>query len=263
MKIGITGASGVLGTILCKKLDNLNIKYSAFEGDICSKTDLEAWVHDNDWDGVIHLAAMVPTKDVANNLLKAFEVNVSGTINLMYELQKVWENEKKWFFYACTSHVYKSSNKPIDENAEISPISLYGKTKLLAENVVSEMGSLENSVFKTCIGRIFSFYHDSQQPPFLYPTIKNRLQEEDLSKEFFLYGADSIRDFLNAENVVDIIIKLMQKQSSGIFNIASGEPTKIRDFVQALTDKKLNIVTNDSKDYLVANVDKLKKELGE
>ncbi|MBU4308494.1 MAG: hypothetical protein KJ566_01745 [Nanoarchaeota archaeon] len=66
-----------------------------------------------------------------------------------------------------------------------------------------------------------------------------RLGNEDLSKPFELYGTNSTRDFLSAEKVVDIIIKLMMKKIIEICNIDSG--IVIRDFVQNLTDKKLEI----------------------
>ncbi len=263
LKFGITGASGVLGQILQKKLKEKNIAFDVFNDDIRDKNDIKKWVKNNDWDGIIHLAAIVPTKQVNENPLEAFDVNVGGTINLLSELQKKWQNDYKWFFYASTSHVYKSSNEPISEENKIEPISLYGKTKLMAEEIVLEMGKAEFSPFNVCIGRIFSFYHKTQKPPFLYPSIMNRLQNEDLSKEFFLYGADSVRDFLNAEEVVDIIIKLAMKKSTGIFNIASGKPTKIRDFVQSLTNRRLNIKTDVKQDYLVADTTKLKNELEE
>ena len=261
LKLGITGASGVLGQILQQKLKAKGIEFSTFDGDIRNKDDIKIWIQNNDWDGIIHLAAIVPTKQVNENPLEAFEVNVSGTINLLSELQKVWADEKKWFFYASTSHVYESSNIPISESSSLKPVSLYGKTKLMAEEIIREAGDMEGSLLNVCVGRIFSFYHKTQKPPFLYPTIMERLQKEDLSKEFFLYGADSIRDFLNAEEVVDIIIKLAKKQSKGIFNIASGKGVKIRDFVQAQTDRPLNIKTEGKQDYLVADIRKLKEEL--
>ena len=54
----------------------------------------------------------------------------------------------------------------------------------------------------------------------------------------------------------------MEKESEGIFNIASGKGVKIEDFVRKLSPYPLKITTDDSKDYLVANIDKLKKELG-
>ena len=259
-KIGITGASGVLGTILCDKLKSSGVDFSCFKGDLRSKSDIAQWLEGGSLDKIIHFGAIVPTKEVCENPLDAFDVNVSGTINLLLELKKTFG--KKWFFYASTSHVYKSSTVPIDENAVLEPVSLYGKTKLMAEIAAREAGKVEKYNFKVCTGRIFSFYHDTQNPPFLYPTILKRLREEDLSKDFFLRGANSVRDFLNAQDVVDIIIKLMEKESEGIFNIASGKGVKIEDFVRKLSPHPLKITTDDSKDYLVANIDKLKKELG-
>ena len=259
-EIGITGSSGVLGTILCEKLKNSGVDFSCFDGDLRSKSDIAKWLCNSNLNKIIHLGAIVPTKEVCENPLDAFDVNVSGTINLLSELKKI--PGEKWFFYASTSHVYKSSNIPISEDGALEPVSLYGKTKLMAEIAAFEAGKVEKYNFKVCIGRIFSFYHKTQKPPFLYPTILKRLKEEDLSRDFFLYGANSVRDFLNAQDVVDIIIKLMEKQSTGIFNIASGKGIKIEDFVRNLSDCPLKITTNEAKDFLVANIDKLKNELG-
>ncbi len=261
-KIGITGGSGVLGKILCDKLEKAGVNYSCFAGDLRSKSDIRNWLECNDFDAMIHFGAVVPTKEVCENFLTALDVNVTGTINLLSELAEAWQGSKNWFFYASTSHVYKSSDTPIKEDAPIEPVSLYGKTKLMGETAVFEAGKIEKYPFKVCIGRIFSFYHKSQKPPFLYPAILKRLNEEDLTKEFFLYGADSVRDFLNAEDVVDIIIRLMNKQSEGIFNIASGKPVKIRDFVQRLANPcPLKIITDDKHDTLIADISKLKTEL--
>jgi nucleoside-diphosphate-sugar epimerase len=84
-----------------------------------------------------------------------------------------------------------------------------------------------------------------------------------LEKPFELYGADSIRDFLNAEDIADIIIEMAKKKPCGVFNIASGKGMKIRDFVQSMTKKKLKIKALGNKDILVANVDKLNRLLNE
>lgn len=252
-KIGITGATGVLGKLFVKKLEQNNLKYNCFNGDICSKEDISGWFTRNTFDAIIHLAAIVSTMEVKNNPKKAYSVNVIGTKNLIDVIN--FSNQSPWLFCASTSHVYGSKNSPISEDDTTSPVSEYGKTKYEAEKMVSKYYN------NFCIGRIFSFYHDSQKKPFLYPNIKERLKNEDLSKLFKLYGAQSVRDFLNAENVADIIINLMNKRASGIYNIASGKGVKIKDFVQNLTDKKLDIKELGGSDYLVANISKLEKIL--
>lgn len=263
MKLGITGASGVLGTLLCPRLDRAGITYSCFTGDIRSPADLAAWTADNDWDGVIHLAAIVPTSQVRSDPLTAYEVNVSGTINLMNALKSAWQGRRGWVFYAGSSHVYQSSDRPLREDSPLNPVSLYGQMKLMAEQVVATCGTTKAYPFDTCIGRIFSFYHDTQQPPFLYPNIRHRLATEDLAQPFILPGADSVRDFLNAEQVVDIITRLALCRATGAVNIASGRPQRIRDFVQALSPAPLTIQATGTPDYLVADITRLKTILGE
>lgn len=263
MKLGITGSAGVLGSLLCRRLDQAGILYSRFEGDIRQPDDLARWTADNDWDGVIHLAAIVPTSQVRHDPLMAYDVNVAGTIHLMQALKETWHDRRGWFFYAGSSHVYQSSDTPIAEDYPLRPISLYGQMKLMAEQVVAAAGATESYPFDTCIGRIFSFYHPTQKPPFLYPNILRRLAQEDLSKPFLLPGADSVRDFLNAEQVVDIITRLALCRATGTVNIASGRPQRIRDFVQALSPAPLTIQAVGSPDFLVADIGKLNTILGE
>lgn len=253
-KVGVTGSTGVLGKIFVRKLDEEGIKYNCFKGDIRNRNNIKEWFKEDKFKAVVHFAAIVPTKEVEKDPKKAEEVNVRGTQNLIDELKLSGQNP--WFFYASTSHVYRSKNAPLKETDPIEPISKYGETKYDAEKIVSQ--KYKNA----CIGRIFSFYHETQKKPFLYPTIKERLRNEDLDRPFELYGANSVRDFLNAEMVVEIILKLMKKKIIGIYNIASGEGTKIRDFVQNLSEKKLKIKEKGKRDYLVANIDKLKRCLG-
>lgn len=255
MKIGITGASGVLGDILVKKVKNKSYDYSCFEGDIKNVEDINSWVNSNDFDVIFHLAAIVPPSEVKNDLKKAFETNSVGTKNLVDSLNT--KVKKPWLFYASTSHVYKSSTKPISEDDVIEPISEYGLTKYAGEILAQK--NYEN----LCIGRIFSMYHKTQKPPFLYPNMVIRLNTEDLNKDFELYGAKSYRDFLNAEDIANIILKLMNKKAIGTYNIASGKGVKIEDFVKKMTTKKIKIKPLGEPDYLVANIDKLKKILYE
>jgi nucleoside-diphosphate-sugar epimerase len=252
-KIGITGATGVLGQIILKRFKELGIHYSLFEGDVRFLNDFKIWFENNKFVGIIHLAAIVSTSVVKNNFDMAIDINVNGTKNLIDALNL--SKQTPWLFYSSTSHVYESKNIPILETDIIKPISEYGKTKYLAENIIIE--NYENY----CIGRIFSFYHKTQKKPFLYPTMIERIKNENLEKLFELYGANSVRDFLNAEEVVNIILKLMNFRANGIYNIGSGKGTKIKDFVQNLTEKKLNIGGVGISDYLVANISKLNKLL--
>jgi len=255
MLIGITGGTGTIGKILVAKLKEQGFNFSCFGKDIRDRDAVFNWIKDARPECIIHLAAIVPVKEVNEHPAIAYSVNIGGTINLIEALEL---NElKPWFFYASTSHVYKSTLEPITEEHRIEPINTYGFTKLLAENILSEYSG--KKLMQLCIGRLFSFYHATQKPFFLYPAIKKRLETENLKEPFKLMGGNSIRDFLNAEEVCDIIISIIEKRPEGIFNVGSGKGIKIKDFVQSLTSEQLEFIIDESEpiNYLVADISKL------
>ncbi len=258
--IGITGGNGVLGKILVTKFLESNINVSVFDGDITNSGDIKNWLTENPISKIIHLASKVAVKDVQNNLPTAYEVNVSGTINLIKAISHL--NRPIYFFYASSSHVYKSTENPLKENDAVAPINSYGLTKYMSELVLNDYEK-NNSNFNLCIGRIFSFYHETQKPPFLYPNLIQRFQNEDLTKPFQLFGALSTRDFLNADEVCDIIIKLVEKNTIGTINIASGKSQKIMEFVQSIAPKKLDFTYDhfEKQNHLNADISVLKSIL--
>ena len=100
MQIGITGSIGVLGNNLKKKLKIKN--KNTFRGKIENKKDVDNWIKNNDFDAIIHLAAIVPIKIVNKNKNYALKVNYNGCKNLIDSINKL-SQKKIWFFYASTS----------------------------------------------------------------------------------------------------------------------------------------------------------------
>lgn len=258
--IGITGYKGVLGTIMVAKLKERNQEFVNFEGDIRDFDSFYEWILSNNIDCLIHLASKVAVNEVANNLDQAYEINVGGTINLIKAIKKL--NKPIYVFYASSSHVYASSSDLIKESDALSPLNSYGKTKFISEMMLTDF-SQSHPFLSLCIGRIFSFYDASQQPPFLYATLLKRFQEEDLSQPFQLYGAHSTRDFLPATEVVELILKLVAIKADGIVNIASGKPIKIIDFVKNIAPVQLQfkIDENEKETHLNADISHLNKLL--
>ena len=104
MKIGITGSSGILGSNLRKILNNEN--FLPFTGKIENYSDVYKWIKKNQFDSIIHLAAIVPTIDVNKNKKYSLRVNVDGTKNLINAIN-LHSKKKVWFFYASTSHIFR------------------------------------------------------------------------------------------------------------------------------------------------------------
>jgi UDP-glucose 4-epimerase len=256
IKIGITGGKGLLGLLLKKKLKKEKIKISSFNGNIKSKVQIKKWLNLNpNIDYIFHLAAVSSPKEVNKDKIDAFEVNVKGTLNIINIIEE--KKKKILMFFPSSSHVYKYSKKKIKENFIKKPSSYYGKTKLAAEELIKKKKSKYLSFF---IGRIFSVYHIKQKKPFLFPSVKEKIALNRKNKLFIKNGY-CVRDFINAEEVVEILFKIYIKKITGIFNIGSGKGLTVKSFVQKEFNIQ-NLASSDRiKNSLVSNNNKLKLKL--
>ena len=221
--IGMTGSTGFLGSVLKKKIiSNKRYSLKVFRGNIINKLELSEWFKKNKFDYFIHLAAVVPTDKVAKNKNIAKKINITGTKNIIKEV-----NQSKmitWFFYSSTSHVYRFNDKKIKETSIKKPFSIYGKTKLRAEICIKK--NINNKI-KYCIGRIFSLEGKKKDKTYLIPGLVNKIKEK---KNINLDGS-LFRDFIHVEDVADAIIKLLKYEIQGEYNIASGKKTKFIEII--------------------------------
>ena len=93
---GITGGNGVLGSTFINKYQN-KIKFIKFHGDITKNRNLITWFKKNNFDLIVHLAAIVPTGEVDKDFNYANKVNVEGTKNLVDLVLK--DKNISWFFF--------------------------------------------------------------------------------------------------------------------------------------------------------------------
>tara|TARA_B100000003_G_scaffold184481_1_gene178143 strand:- start:114 stop:929 length:816 start_codon:yes stop_codon:yes gene_type:complete len=253
LRIGLTGHSGSVGKkLLSLNKKNKNLKLIPFKGDVRNKKKIESWIKNNNLTHLIHLAAIVPIKEVNRNKKKAYDVNYIGSKNIvdLYIKYKL-----KWLFFASTSHVYKSQYQKIKENSKLSPISYYGKTKLLSENYIIK--KIKNKNY--CIGRIFSMTNKNQRRNYLIPDLKNKCK---LKKKIKLNNLNHFRDFISLDDISKIIIILLKKNYKGVINIGTGKATYLKDISKIIFKKnKLSPTYNDNfhPTYLVANNQRLKR----
>jgi len=256
LKCGITGSSGVLGKAIRKKL---NYKFISFKGRVENKKKINQWVKNNNFDLIIHLAALVPTKIVNKHFGKAKRINYEGTKNIVNAILKYKPN-LKWFFFSSTSHVYKLRNnfKKIDESANIFPFTKYGLTKIKAENYI--VNKLNNTGVKYCIGRIFSYSGINQKRPYLIPSLIYKIKECN-DKSIYFKDLNHYRDFLSLKGICRAINILKKNNSVGIYNIASGKSFLLEDIAKYICKKfkKKCKFKKNKKSFLIGNINKLKK----
>lgn len=234
LRIAITGATGVLGRTIRQSFPNHD--WHIYNGDITNEILVDRWAKSlKDIDVILHFAGVVALSCVEENPDYSYQVNCTGVRNVLNSICKNEGLKKAWFFYASTSQVYdlsKNTGKLSENSKVVSSTLLYGKQKLESENLVIDIAT--NNAIKFCIGRIFSYSSPIQSKKFVIPNLVRRMKYAANNSSLSIQGAENIRDFLSAEIVVKIIMKLAEKRNEGIINIASGKGTKIQDIAKQI-----------------------------
>jgi UDP-glucose 4-epimerase len=134
--------------------------------------------------------------------------------------------------YPSSAAVYGNVPEgPISESAPVSPISEYGKTKLLTETMCREQTRTHG--LQVIIARFFSVYGPLQKKLLLWD-IAQRLLSGQTAIELGGTGRET-RDFIHVVDAAAMVIKLAQsKNASGIFNIGTGRATTTSDLASKL-----------------------------
>lgn len=148
-KILILGGGGYVGTVLTNKLLSLNYNVKIIDTfwfgnflkehanlKVISKDFRDLEIKDYEgYDSIIHLANIAndPTVELAPNL--SWEINVLGSYNVM---EKAIKAGIKQIIFASSGSVYgvQPPNSEVYETNELIPISIYNKTKMIAERVL-------------------------------------------------------------------------------------------------------------------------------
>lgn len=240
MKIAITGSTGVLGKEFIKKFPKY--KYLKYKDDILNKKKLEKWVLYNNFDVFLHLAAVVPTVIAKKNYAYVKKINYRGTSNIVDLISK---KKNIYFLFTSTSHVYNYSDKPISEKNKTKPISKYGLSKLLAEQVIQK--KLKKTNIDYSIARIFSFTNFNQNESYFVPgAFLGRIKY-----------VNTIRDIIDIRDLCNALNYLIKKRAKGIFNVATGEKTNLNSIISYAQKRKI-ILTEKPKNNLFANIKKIK-----
>jgi UDP-glucose 4-epimerase len=230
--IAMTGHRGVLGSLLAERLAAGGAEVAAYAGDVNDAAELAGWLGGLRCSHFFHFAALVPVDIVEADPLQAYQTNVIGTFNACKALLR--SSPEAWFFLCSSSHVYQATAGalPLREDAATVPGTYYGVTKLAAERVVSELlGKLGKP---WCIGRVFSYSHARQRPPYLVPSLRERILATPEGGTLAVQNPSSVRDIQDASHVIEAILWLACRGATGLVNIGSGQGWSVRDLALAV-----------------------------
>ena len=135
-KILLTGGAGNLGkAILSLPSASSFLAPSRSILDITKPDTIKSFFEKNQFDAVIHCAALARMKECHENPAKTIEANIVGTANLVAEaINKENKTGKSIrFVHISTDGVYEGTKGNYSENDAAIPYNFYGWTKLGAE----------------------------------------------------------------------------------------------------------------------------------
>ncbi len=138
-KIFLTGGAGALGSHLLRNMKELEVFAPDIETlNIYDRGAVNSFFTENDFDAIIHCAAMARLSECDTNPLGAIESNIIGTANLVMEAMKKEKQVGKniRFIHISTDGVYPGIKGKYSEEDATIPYTKYGWTKLGAETSV-------------------------------------------------------------------------------------------------------------------------------
>jgi len=270
----ITGGAGYIGsmlsTVLVNKGKNVTVvddlRYSSsslnhlkffsnfkfIKNDVRDKKLLKKIIPN--YDFIIPLAALVGAPLCENNKKEAVETNYESIKFILNNLKK---RQKIIYMNSNSGYGIGEKNKFCTEESPLKPISLYGRTKIEAEQ---EVLKFENSVcfrLATVFGYSYRMRTDLLVNYMVYESVKNGLLK--------IFEPHFRRNFIHVRDVVNGIIFAIEKFSylkSNTYNLGLSDANitkyqlakKIKKYKKEIVIQIVKGIKDpDQRDYFVSN----------
>ena len=267
MKIVVTGGCGYIGSHISRYLKQQDKNYTVYvidrerrdhtlkhidgflHTDYVSRQSL-LWLDELQPDVIVHCAGDISVRESVEDPAKYYDNNVAKTITFLNHVKNY--KKKPLVLFSSSASVYGNPDHvPLVETDRIKPISPYGHTKDIIEQVLQNYNQaygLPSVCFRyfNAAGAEPNTFDLGQAPGAGH--IIARLLESKIRDEFFtLNGVDfatpdrtCIRDYIHVWDLADAHYRAIQwnvNQQFGVFNLGTNSGISNQEIVDYITLK--------------------------
>jgi nucleoside-diphosphate-sugar epimerase len=248
MKILVTGSNGFIGTALVKSLidegynvsclirpNSLNkikdVNIIRIKSNSISEVKLA--LKSRDFDFVINLASYGVRKGDDN-----LDLMIDGNINFLANLILALPNKPKMFINvgSCSEYGIIENGTFVEESDKINPNTLYGAAKSASHIVGNALAVQQKLKFISL--RLFGVFGEGEDKFRLLPYTVENLK---CNSAVGLTSGEQQRDVLYIDDVVSAFHSTIENYnefpSYGSYNVCSGVPVKVKDFIEYIALK--------------------------
>jgi len=297
MTILVTGGAGYIGSHMVHALtdagedvvvlDNLSTGYQSLlpkaaafvNGDTGDSPLVGRVLREFGVETIMHFAAAIVVPESVRMPLQYYRNNTLNTCSLIESAVAAGVDN---FIFSSTAAVYgMPSESSVHEEVPKTPISPYGWSKLMSEQILGDAARAHGLNF--VILRYFNVAgadpdgRTGQSTPRATHLIKVACETAlGKRKQMTIFGSDygtpdgtCIRDYIHILDLAQAHILALNVEKSAFYNLGTGGGTSVREIIAAcerVTGKKIAVVEKPRRagdpPLLIAASDKIKKELG-
>jgi len=236
-----TGSNGLLGQKITEKVldeGRVNLiatsvgvnRYPVKEGyeyaemDILNPEQVKAVIEKYRPDTVIHTAAMTNVDACEANKTLCRRLNVDAVATLLY----ICEEKNIQLIYLSTDFVFDGLNGPYKEEDPVSPVSYYGKSKVMAEALIKK-SKASYAILRTIL--VYGISNDMSRSNIVL------WAKEALEKASPINVVnDQWRMPTLAEDLAEACLLAVEQDAGGIYHISGKDYMSIVDLVRKVAD---------------------------
>ena len=238
--------------VVLDRLKELSGKSPAFErADVADAVTIEALFQRHRITAAVHFAAFKAVGESASKPLAYYANNLGGLLNVCQAMQR---HDVKRFVFSSSATVYGDPQTlPIRESAAVHAVNTYGRTKLMGEQILQDLGAAD-ALWQTACLRYFNPVgaHGSGRigedprgiPNNLMPyvaqvAVGRRLKVSVFGNDYATPDGTGVRDYIHvsdlAQGHVAAVQRLLDQPGSLTVNLGTGRGYSVLEVISAFS----------------------------